>query len=138
MAISNENLIRDALGLLGVLSEVEGMTAEQGSIGLRALNELMADWEQDGVNLEWYEQTSFAADAPLPDHAILAVKYYLAMALAPYFRVAVSPEFTALGGKYYARLIRDAVRQRIQPTDVSSLPLGSGFNGTYDISTGNF
>lgn len=137
MSISNEQLIADALGLLGVLSEVEGVTAEQGRIGLRALNELMADWEQDGVNLEYFEQSSFADDAPIPDHAILAVKYYLAMALAPYFRVTVSPEFTALGGKYYARLIRDAVKQRMQASDLSHLPFGSGLGGTWDITSGN-
>ena len=72
MSISNSQLITEALALIGVLQETETLSAEQGAHGLRKLNALMADWEQDGVDLQYFEQTTLADDTPIPDHAILA------------------------------------------------------------------
>lgn len=133
MSISNTQLISDALGLLGVLQETEVMTAEQGMHGLRALNELMADWEQDGIDLQYYVQSSLAEDTPIPAHAVVAVKYYLAMALAPFYARPVPPEFIAIGADKYSRLRRDAVKQYVRPTDLSHLAQGEGWGGRYDI-----
>lgn len=136
MAISNEQLISDSLGLLGVLQETEVMSAEQGAHGLRALNELMADWEQDGIDLQYYEQTAMADDAPIPPHAVMAVKYYLAMSLAPYYAKQVPPEFLTIGGEKYERLRRDAVKANVKGTDLSHLPMGHGWGRTFDITNG--
>lgn len=136
MATATNLLIQDALGLLGVLQETEVMTAEQGQHGLRALNELMADWQQDGIDLQYYEQTSLAEDTPIPDHAALAVKYYLAMALAPYYGRPVPPEFLALGSRYYNRLVRDAAVAAMRPADMSHIPRGSGISRADDVDFG--
>lgn len=133
MSISNSQIVSDALRLLGVLEETEIMSPEQGADGLRTLNDLMADWEQDGIELQYYVQTSLAEDTPLPPHAILAVKYYLAMALAPHYSRPVPPEFITIGADKYARLRRDAVKQHVRPTDLSHLSQGEGWNGRYDI-----
>jgi hypothetical protein len=130
MSISNSQLISDSLGLLGVLQETEVMTAEHG---LRTLNDLMADWEQDGIDLQYFEQSSLPEDAPIPNHAVMAVKYYLAMALAPFYAKPVPPEFLSIGAEKYARLRRDAVKQYVRPTDLSHLPDGSGWGARYDI-----
>lgn len=136
MATATNLLIQDALGLLGVLAESEPMSAEQGALGLRVLNELMADWQQDGVDLQFYEQTSLADDTPIPDHAALAVKYYLAMALAPYFERQVTPEFVALGNRYYARLVRDAMVAGLYPVSMRHLHRGSGVSRADDVDFG--
>ena len=137
MSISNSLLITDALGLIGVLRETETMTAEQGAHGLRVLNHLMADWEQDGIDLQYYEQNSLTNTTPIPDHAIVAVKYFLAFALAPFYSRDVRPEMLALAEKYYARLRRDAMALTVEPTDLSHLAPGSGWSGDFDIVTGN-
>lgn len=136
MSISNSQLVSDSLGLLGVLQETEVMTAEQGTHGLRTLNDLMADWEQDGIDLQYYEQSVLAEDAPIPNHAILAVKYYLAMALAPYYARPVPPEFLSIGAEKYARLRRDAVKQFVGRTDLSHLHQGEGWGEFVDIMNG--
>lgn len=135
MATSNSELITDALGLLGVVGETETMSAEQGAHGLRTLNQIMADWEQDGVDLQYFAQTELADDTPVPDHAILAAKYYLAIALAPFYAARVPPEFLALADKYYTRLRRDAVKANVRPTDLTRLPAGQGWGRIWDIST---
>jgi hypothetical protein len=136
MATSTNLLIQDALGLLGVLQETEVMSAEQGMHGLRVLNELMADWQQDGIDLQYYEQTSLAENAPIPDHAALAIKYYLAMALAPFYARPVSAEFMALGARYYNRLVRDAAVAAMRPADMSHMHRGSGVDRTDDVDFG--
>lgn len=135
MATSNSQLISDALGLLGVVQESETMSAEQGAHGLRTLNQVMADWEQDGVNLQYYTQSTLADDVPIPDHALLAAKYYLAIALAPFYAARVPPEFMTLADKYYSRLRRDAVKANVRPTDLTRLPAGSGWGRIWDISS---
>lgn len=112
------------------------MSAEQGANGLRVLNELMADWEQDGIDLQYFEQIALADETPVPDHAILATKYYLAMALAPYYARPVPPEFVALGDKYYSRLVRDAMTEQLRPVSLSHLPVGDGWQTDYDIDRG--
>lgn len=137
MSISNSLLITDALGLIGVLRETETMTAEQGAHGLRVLNHLMADWEQDGLGLQYYEQSSLTSDTPIPNHAIVPVKYFLAFALAPFYSRPVSKEMLALADKYYARLRRDAMALTVAPTDLSHLAPGSAATGSYDIVTGS-
>jgi hypothetical protein len=137
MATSNFQIIQDALGLLGVLQETEVMSSEQGMHGLRVLNELMADWEQDGIDLQYYEQVSLAEDVPVPAHALLAVKYYLAMALAPFYGRQVPPEFVSIGAEKYARLVRDSVVAQLRPVDLSHLPLGEGWGSDYDITRGS-
>lgn len=138
MPVSNSQIISDALGLLGVLQETEVMSAEQGAHGLRTLNELMADWEQDGVSLEYFEQSALSDDCPIPSHANLAVKYYLAVALAPFYARQVPPEFSVLADKYYSRLVRDSVRENLRPISMTHLPLGEGQGGDYDITSGGF
>lgn len=134
--MTNSDLIRDALGLIGVLNEIQNPSAEQGAHGLRVMNELLADWEQDGVDLQYYPQTSLTDPLPFPDHAISAVKYYLAFALAPYYGRKVSPEMVATGQKFYNRLIRDSVTNKMQEADMSNMPSGEGHGGYFDITTG--
>ena len=137
MATSNFQIIQDALGLLGVLQETEVMSSEQGMHGLRVLNELMADWEQDGIDLQYYEQTSLVDDTPIPSHATVAVKYYLAIALAPFYGRPVPAEFVSIGAEKYARLVRDSVIAQLRPVDLSHLPLGEGWGTDYDITRGS-
>lgn len=138
MPVSNSQLISDALGLLGVLQETETMSAEQGAHGLRTLNQVMADWEQDGIDLQYYTQSTLADDAPIPDHALMAVRYFLAIALAPFYAAQVPQTFSVLADKYYSRLVRDSVRERLRPVSMSHLPLGEGQGGDYDINSGGF
>jgi hypothetical protein len=136
MPTSNSLLISDALGLLGVLQETEVMTAEQGAHGLRTLNQVMADWEQDGVDLQYFEQVALPDETPLPDHAIMAAKYYLAIALAPFYAARVPPEFLTLADKYYSRLTRDSISQQLRVSSLRHLPHGRGWESDYDIERG--
>jgi P22 tail accessory factor len=126
--ITNAELIRDALILINVLGIGEAAEPEHSEHALRALNALLADWEADGVNLQFYPQTmdELGAQCPIPDDAELAVKYYLAFALAPGYGKQVDPKMLALGAQYYGRLTRESVISKMQPASLTNLPIGEG------------
>jgi hypothetical protein len=125
---TNAEVIRDALSLINVLGVGEAAEAEHSELGVRKLNALLSDWEADGVNLQFYPQTmdDLGGNCPVPDDTILAVTYYLAFALAPHYGKVVSQEMSALGSGYYARLVREGVVSRMQPVDLSNMPVGEG------------
>lgn len=138
MSTTTVELIRDSLTLINVLGVGDAAEPEHSEFALRKLNALLADWEADGVNLQYYPQTmdEIGATCPIPDDAILAVTYYLAFALAPSYGKEVDPKMLALGAQYYGRLTRDSVKAQMQPADMSSMPVGEGQFGVGSILNG--
>ncbi len=139
MSTTNAELIRDALTLINVIGVGEAVEPEHSEFALRKQNALLADWEADGVNLQYYPQTmdELGAACPIPDDAILAVTYYLAFALAPSYGKEVDPKMLALGASYYDRLTREGVKAKMRPADLSNLPVGEGQSAAgFDIYTG--
>lgn len=125
MAISNVDLIRDSLGLLGVLRETQAPTAEQGKLGLRVLNEMMADWEADGIDLSYVPTDSLADDLSVDDGFIAPIKYSLAHLLAPYYGIQTPAVVLQMAIGYYNRVVRGIVNDQLQPVTLTNLPLGS-------------
>lgn len=130
--MTNSDFITSALRLIGVLNEVETASPEQGTQGLEALNDLMAHLEQDGLNLNYYEQSDLTADTPLPRFSRPAIKYRLAISLAPEYGRAVTPEMVATADEYYSSLIRQSVSSNLREMDLTELP---GSYGTSDYLT---
>lgn len=135
MSISHVDLIRDALGLLGVLRETQTPTAEQSAHGLRVLNEMMADWEADEIDLGFVPATSLADTLTVDDVAISVVKFNLAHHLAPYYGRQTPAEVLARAVYGYNRLRRNAIKGQLAPADMTHLPLGEQ-NQYFDIVTG--
>ncbi len=129
---TNVEIIRDALGLLGVLSEVEEASAEQGAHGLRVMNELLEQWQADGVRVGQWPQTDLSATSPLAGNVLAAVKANLALALGPYYGKALAPTEMMRAGGLYQKLVRDAVNAELEPADMGHLP---GAYGDLDILT---
>jgi hypothetical protein len=126
------------LTLINVVGVGEPVEPEHSEFALRKLNALLADWEADGVNLQYYPQTmdELGAQCPIPDDAVLAVTYYLAFALAPSYGKQVDPKMLALGAQYYARLTRESVLAKMQPASLTNLPVGEGQFSTGSILDG--
>lgn len=137
MSITNVKLIRNALSLIKVLRVGEAAEAEHSEMGMDKLNALLADWEADGVNLQYFPQTidDLGNDCPIPNDAELAVTYYLAFALAPHYGKQIDPAMVTLGEKYYARLTRDAVSEKLIEVRVAR-PASEAGSGSYDITHG--
>lgn len=119
---TNLDIITSALRKLNVIDENEAPSAEQGIAGLAALNEMLADWEQDGIRIGWYEQTDLTADAPVRETDLRAVKANLAVELGGEMGIAPPETVIETARLSYARLAKSALRYF--ESDVSMLPLG--------------
>lgn len=133
---TNLQIITDALRGIGVISEIQTPSSEQGAAALRTLNQMMEQWEvAEGIKLGWFNQTSTTATIPVPSWAEMAVMSSLGLRLAPIYGASVSPEFGAVGSDAYQALLRVVTNANLQPVDMSHLPLGI-LGGEFDINNG--
>jgi len=128
MSISTAELIRDAFSLANIYGPTEAIEPEDVQFALRKLNALLADWETDGINLNYFPQSmdEIGNDCPIPDDSILAVTYYLSFAIAPHYGKQLLPQMLALGRSYYDRLLRDAVSAKLPAVKEPLVPRGTG------------
>lgn len=136
---TNADVIGDALREINVIGETDSVSAEQGAYGLRAMNDMIEAWTQNGINLGYFAQTSTTDTCPIPAWAKMGVVSALAIAMAPNYGKSISPELVAKATLAYAPISRNAALEAIQPLDDRHLPYGSGWagsSGRWDINTG--
>lgn len=134
--MSNLTFVNDALSLIGVLPEGIDATAEQGELALRTVNEMVAEWAEDDVIVNWSPQSSLDDDNPLTGNALTAVKHHLAIRLCPHFGREPSPTLVALAMSAYGKLQRKQMVQAMAPVTLQ-LPAAEGGNAAgWDITTG--
>ena len=134
--MNNLDFVNDALTLIGVLPEGQDATAEQGVIAMRFANELVDEWADDGLYLNWTPNTSLADSNTLSGSELTALKYHLAVRLCPVFGREPSQALVALAMAAFQRLIRMQAARDLEPVD-TSLPRAEGGYGRYDIITGS-
>lgn len=132
--ITNRQLISDALAMLSVLAETETASAEQAQGGLRFLNSLMAEWEENGVDLQYFAQTTLADECPIPAADEQTVTAALAVRLASVYQGADPSIAAGIAAQGYARLLRTALVDARREADMTHLPLG--YTGGSNILTG--
>jgi hypothetical protein len=135
MSITCGDLCADSLRLIGVLSAIDPMEAEDGNLALRTLNEMMDDWASRQIDLGWSAQSSFSAQAPVDDDSIPPIKYMLALTLAPYYGREPAPSVIGNAQRLYMRVLRKAISDLIEPVDITNLPMPIR-RGFYDVTAG--
>lgn len=131
--ITNRQLISDALMMLNVLAETEAASAEQGAQGLRVLNAMLAEWEQHGVDLGYYAQSTLADECPIPASEEQTVTASLAVRLAAFYQGADPSIASGIANRGYDRLLRTAIVDQMRAADMSHLPRGSA--AVWNINT---
>lgn len=124
--MQNLEVIQDALRLIGVLPEGQTASAEQGEDALRTMNDLLAEWSADGIEVGHFPQTDTTEDFPAGYEVAAAIKYNLALHLAPQYGRQVDQVVGVFAEKFYKRLLRDAVVSNIKEVDVTYVPGGTG------------
>ena len=76
------DIVTDAARIVNLMDETQQLSAEQGAMALTALNDLMADYFEDGIELGWYPQTDLSVTAPLASTDARCVKLCFAKELA--------------------------------------------------------
>ncbi len=130
-------LATDALRDIGVISEVETPSPEQGQSFVRKLNELMASLAEDGIDLGFAPVSTTADTVTLPLGAVSTIKVMCAVACAPmYAGSEVPPLVSALASSGYTRLLSQAIRFQLEHAHSGTLPMGQNYRYGYDILNG--
>ena len=136
---TNLEVIEDALREINVISEIDSASAEQGTYGLKTMNELLELWtEAQDINIGWFAQSATGDTSPVPLYAMMAVKAALAIAMASKYGASVSVELAAKADYAFSALQRKSISEKpeMDNTDMSHLPEGLGHWGNrYDITT---
>jgi hypothetical protein len=134
MATNNE-FISDALKMLGVLQETESASAEQSSDGLRILNDMMANLLADDVDVGYAPQSDPTIDNGINTEDRQAIKYLLAVHMAPHYDRPVSATVGVFASDGMNKLLRNAaIRNPIE--SAQTLPRGDAQGVWWDIQTG--
>lgn len=133
---TNIAVLTDALRLLGVVGETETPSADQGAHALVRLNRMLAQWTEDDIELGYFAQTLTTDTCPIPDWAERGVISKLAQDLrATYPSSSLDPSVHDDSQNGFGTILRRAVLEKIEPADMSHLPMGSGSLGrTVDIT----
>lgn len=122
--MTNLELIAGALRKLNVINEIETPSAEQGAKCLEALNDMLERWEEDGIKLQYYRQSSTATIFPCPAYANDGVRAALAIKVASDFGATVSTELAAEFDSGYSTILRKAMTKQLPDASMSHLPSG--------------
>lgn len=136
MSVTNLQIITDTLRALNVINEVQTPSAEQGAHCLREMNQMLAQWAEDSIQLGYFEQSSTTDTCPIPSWAEKGVKYKLALQVAPAYSAEPSIAVVANADDGYSTILRRVISLQMEGADMSHLPEGSGrYRGGYDITT---
>lgn len=133
--MSNLTFVNDALSLIGVLPEGVDATAEQGELAIRTVDEMVDEWQDDGIVVGWSPASSLDDDCSVRGLELMALKYHLAIRLSPHFGREPPGVLVALASGAYAKLQRRQMVSEMQPASLS-LPAAEGdVGGGWNILT---
>jgi hypothetical protein len=97
------DIIRGAMRSLGVLRSGEEPSASEAADALHTLNDMLNAWRLKGIDLEFLGLKLTDA-LPYPDDHVSAIRYGLAVELAPEYGVEPPGVVVAMAGSTYADL----------------------------------
>lgn len=130
--------VTDALRGIGVLSEIDSPSAEQGQDGVRKFNELMASLAEDGIDLGWAPIANTASTVVIPLGHVATIKALLGKACAPLYGAEVPGAVAQTADQGYRRLLNQAISMQIERAQSETLPIGQNYygNGRFSILRG--
>lgn len=124
MAKASE-VIQSALLNLNVSAAESGIEAAEAQGAIEMLNDLMTEWDADGIPLGYTLISDLGDTVTVPDSALRGIKYNLALALAPQYRDNVPPVLVELASRTKSTIIKQVVNVPRAPMP-DTLPIGSG------------
>lgn len=118
------DLITAAYRLRNVIDENESPSAEQGVAALNALNQMMAEWESEGVCLQYIPiaASELSSDLTLPLYAHAGITAALAVRLVS--GGTVTPELRSQVENGYGAIVRRAVQDGLPAQGMQHIPTG--------------
>ena len=132
---TNQQIIDRALYELGFHEGGASADATDSGDALNALNDMMAEWRERSMDLNWFVQDTLSDTTPIPEWAQSGVISNLAVECSAVFNIALS-QATALKADRGRRTIGNTmISQTLDNADMSHLPYGDGRLSRYDIET---
>ena len=130
-----QEFINQSLYNLGYLEKGEVADATDSADALRVMNQMMAEWEYSGKDLNWFPQDDLTATMPIPVWAERAAMTGLALDLAGEFDVVPTQSLYMKHDKAKQTLTNRLINTALNPSRMDHLPRGSGH---WDISTDSY
>jgi hypothetical protein len=135
MSITVIELITDALQEVNVIDANQAPSAEQGVKTLRRLNQMMMQWQLDGIRLGYYPQTDMDATVPIDISDELGVTLNLAVSIAPSYGIEIIESLRMQATTYYDALAKQALQYF--ESDMTQLPMSDFGPYVYNGFIGN-
>ena len=116
------DVLTQALREIRVIRATQTLAADQLADGITYLNQMMADWEQDGIELGWYPVTQGSDTLRIEAKNEIGVMFNLAILLAGQYGAPLQPTTTAKANRTFRRLERSTIE--LVEVDLSDLPRG--------------
>lgn len=118
-------VVQDAMEEIGVKTAEIPLTNDELQAGIRRVNDMLAEWSDLGLTAGYVEVTNGPDVLNVDRNAISAIKYNLAIRLAPSLRAIITPALAAIALDTKNALETSSVF--IGPVAYpDTLPLGSG------------
>ena len=127
-------LITESLRMIGVLMYSESADANQAAQGISVLNDMMSDWEGDGIMLGYVPSVTPTDTLSMDPTAKSAVKANLAIKLCPFYERQPHPAILEQATSGKGTLMRSVMLGNINPVTMRHVPRGTG--RWFDILTG--
>jgi hypothetical protein len=131
MATVNE-VISDAFDEIGINISEESLSASDAQRAIRMLNDMMAVWEANGIDLDYTVVSNLSDEVTVVSGALMGVKKALAIYLAPSFKGEITDALVE-STKDAMRAVKNIAITLEQVYPPTSLPIGSG-NYNYNSS----
>ena len=132
---TNQNIIDKALYNLGYIEYGANADATDAADALDDLNIMMAQFEQQDMDLNWFPQDTLSATCPIPRWAERGIAANLALELAATFNVAPTPSLVKKADEGMEAILNTLINNKLTGLDMSHLPQGDNYR--YDIDTDN-
>ena len=128
-------LVTGSLRQIGIIGETQTPSAEQGQAAVTRLNDLMAELDEDQIDLGWNPKSTTADSVALPLGNVEGIKAMLAVKLAGDYGVDPPQSVILSASESYKRLLRQAIQQAMVVTRVYNVPRGNFQGDTARIET---
>lgn len=123
---------------LGYIEYGAALDATDAADAMQALNEMMAEWEEEDLNFNWFVQDALSDTLPIPNWAERCVILNLAIVLSSRFNVAPSQSLVDNARKSMTTISTRKINEKLRKANMNHLPTGNGWGSRYDIDTDSF
>lgn len=109
------DMIASSMRLAGIIDATETPADADAQAAIRSLNQMMGQWERDGIRLGWMKVCEFEECLPIQEEDERAVRFNFAIELGVEYGVEALPNVQRIAEDTYAGL----TKQYLQVADLS-------------------